>query len=197
MGTEPPRAAKVLARVVEILEDLRIPYAIGGSIASAAHGEYRATGDADILIGLRRDHATALYAAMKSEFYVEPEAIEDALVRHASFNVIHSVEIEKVDLFVSADSELDRKQLERAREMPLPGMESRLVRITAPEDIAVRKLAWYRLGREVSDRQWRDVLGVLKVSGAVMDREHLARIAKSAGVDDLLARALREAGLTA
>jgi hypothetical protein len=67
------------------------------------------------------------------------------------------------------------------------------VRVSTPEGIVLQKLAWYRKGGEVSDRQWRDVLGVLKTQGQRLDREYLARWAPSLGVVDLLQRALSQA----
>ena len=57
------------------------------------------------------------------------------------------------------------------------------------------KLQWYRDGGGVSDRQWNDVLGVLKVQGATLDRAYLEEWARELGLTDLLRRALEDAGL--
>src|SRR5207245_4722803 len=65
----------------------------------------------------------------------------------------------------------------------------------SPEDTVLAKLDWYRLGGGVSDRQWRDLLGVLKVQGARLDGGYLDRWAAELGLEDLLQRALREADL--
>ena len=59
----------------------------------------------------------------------------------------------------------------------------------------IHKLRWYRMGGGVSDRQWRDVLGVLKVGAGALDRGYLNRVAGDLGLADLLARALSEAGM--
>ena len=57
------------------------------------------------------------------------------------------------------------------------------------------KLQWYREGGGVSDRQWTDVLGVLKVQGATLDRAYLEEWARELGLTSLLRRALDDAGL--
>ena len=55
-------------------------------------------------------------------------------------------------------------------------------------------LTAYRQGGGVSDRQWIDVLGVLKVQGEVFDRAYAVGRAHDLGLSDLLAKALDEAG---
>ena len=64
--------------------------------------------------------------------------------------------------------------------------------VASAEDIILAKLEWYRLGGEVSDRQWRDILGVLKVQAGRVDLDYLRHWAAELKVDDLLQRALKE-----
>lgn len=65
--------------------------------------------------------------------------------------------------------------------------------VKSPEDTVLRKLLWYREGGSVSERQWRDVMAVLRESGAALDAGHLDRWASRLGLEDLLARARAEA----
>jgi len=58
--------------------------------------------------------------------------------------------------------------------------------------ILLQKLRWYRLGGETSDRQWRDVLGIVRVQGDGLDRAYLRAHAPVLGVDDLLERVLNQ-----
>ena len=58
----------------------------------------------------------------------------------------------------------------------------------------LHKLRWFRDGGEVSDRQWSDVLGVLRVQGRALDLDHMRTWATVLGVGDLFERAWSEAG---
>ncbi len=193
MGADPIQA---LARVIDALDARGILYAIGGSFASSTHGEPRSSVDYDILTQLGAGDVAPLVEALQAEFYVSEAAASDAVARRSSFNVIHLATHMKVDLFVCGNSALDAEQMRRRQASELAPGSGRMVFVTSPEDIVLRKLDWFRRGGGVSDRQWRDVLGVLKVQGARLDREHMTRIAVAADLSDLLDKALREAGLS-
>lgn len=59
----------------------------------------------------------------------------------------------------------------------------------------LQKLWWFRRGNEVSDRQWRDVLGVLKVKADLLDYDYLKHWAALLAVSDLLEKAFDDAGI--
>jgi len=48
----------------------------------------------------------------------------------------------------------------------------------------------HELGGEVSDRQWLDIVSVLKHGGSELDRTYLDEVAGPAGLADLLDSAL-------
>ncbi|HVV49440.1 MAG TPA: hypothetical protein VHO06_07270 [Polyangia bacterium] len=187
---------QVLLSIVERLDRLEIQYAVGGSLSSSVFGEPRSSADVDLLVALRPVQVAPLTAALQDEFYVDGDAVLEAVRRHASFNVIHLATMLKGDLFVAGSHLLDREQLRRRREIVIAQDPPRRAFVTAPEDVVLRKLDWYRRGGGVSDQQWRDVLGVLKAQGSTIDRGYLLTTARASGLDDLLARALIDAGLS-
>ena len=67
--------------------------------------------------------------------------------------------------------------------------------VATAEDTILAKLEWYRMGGGVSERQWRDVLGVMKVQADRLDLAYLRQWADQLNVSDLLERALTEAGI--
>jgi len=183
----------VTMMVADVLDALGVSYAIGGSFASALHGVMRATMDADLVADLRLEHTDPLAQALGNAFYADVEMMRDAIRRHSSFNLIHLETTFKVDVFVAKPRTFDRSQLARRQLYLLSEDPERHAYVTSAEDIILSKLECYRIGGEVSDRQWRDVLGVLKVQGDRLDRDYLRRMATELKVADLLERAFGEA----
>lgn len=181
---------QVVLRVVRVLEELGVLYAIGGSLASSAHGVMRATMDADIVADLRPEHVQPFLAALSSDFYADEATIREAIYRRSSFNLIHYQTAFKVDIFIPKPRPFDRMQLAR-RTAVVMGTEP--VYLISPEDTVLAKLEWYRLGGEVSDRQWQDVIGVLTVQAEDLDLDYLRHSADQLGIRNLLERALAEA----
>jgi hypothetical protein len=186
---------RVLLHVTELLDRIGTPYLLGGSLASSMLGEPRSTVDIDIAIVLRSADVPALLAALGPEFYVDEGAMRHAVELRSSFNAIHQPTVMKVDFFVLGDAPFDRAQLEGRRLSPALEGSGRRVFVSSPEDLILRKLDWYQLGSGVSDRQWRDVLGVLKVQAERLDLAHLRHWAAALELAELLERALEESGI--
>jgi len=184
---------QVTMQVVNALEKIGIDYVIGGSLASALHGVARATMDSDIVADFREEHITPFVEALKSTFYIDDEMIRDAIRAHRSFNIIHLQTFFKVDIFVAKEREFDRLQIARRSSYVLSSEGNQSAYVASAEDTILAKLEWYRMGDEVSDRQWKDILGVIKVQEGKLDMEYLQRGANLLKVADLLTRALNAA----
>jgi hypothetical protein len=185
----------VLLIVIDQFERLGIPYVLGGSMASAVHGTLRATLDADLVVDIKHEHVEPLVKALSGTFYIDDLMIHDAITRRASFNLIHLESMFKVDVFVLKRRRFDTMQLERRITQAISTEPARSIDVATPEDIILAKLEWYRLGNEASERQWSDVLGVLKVQAGALDLAYLRYWAADLGVSDLLERALDDAGI--
>jgi hypothetical protein len=191
--TDEIRAA--LDPVADAFEALGVDYRVGGSVASSALGIARSTLDIDLVADLRASHVVALVERLQADYYIDGDMIHDAIRRQVSFNIIHLATMMKVDVFVLGPRPFDRASFSRVLHEPLGDSHERSFPLTTPEDIVIRKLEWYHLGGGVSQRQWADILGVLKLQGDALDRAHLAHWARELGVADLLERAMTEAGV--
>jgi hypothetical protein len=182
----------VARSVTGTLDSLGIVNTIGGSIASSFAGEPRSTIDIDIVAAIEDRHIPSLVEALSPAFYVDDEALRRAIRLSSSANIIHLETLLKVDLFVAGGTPLDSQQLARRQAVIVrPGVT---LYVHPPEDILLQKLRWYRLGGDLSDRQWRDALGIVRVQGPRLDRDYLQLNAPVLGVTDLLDRLLDEAG---
>ena len=183
----------VLFKVLEVLESLNVDYVIGGSFASSVHGFARATMDVDVLVSLNREQADLLVSQIGPEFYADEQAILRAINAKRHFNIIHIDTSFKIDIFVAKPDGFDEMQLER-RQLKVINDEPEIkAYVATAEDTILAKLKWYRLGNEVSDRQWEDVLGVIRIQGDRLDSGYLRQWASSLGVSDSLEKALTHA----
>ena len=185
----------VTSLVTDVLEKLAIPYVIGGSLASIAHGMMRTTMDADIVADMPPAQAEPFVKALQDQFYVDLETVKRAVQRQGSFNLIHLETMFKVDIFVAKDRPFDQQQLIRRTAYIISQNPERIAWILSAEDIVLAKLDWFQIGGRTSERQWRDILAVLKTQAEQLDVPYLREWASSLDVQDLLAVALAEADI--
>jgi hypothetical protein len=185
---------ELVGQVAAMLDELGISYALGGSMASSLVGEPRSTVDVDIAIKLENDAGAALLERATAEFYVPIDAARAAIDAHSSFKVVDTAHGLKVDLFVLGEGLLDRMQIERRMNLTITGLAGRIW-VTSPEDQVLRKLDWYRSTGNESERQWRDVVGILRIHGEAMDRVYLDETARELKLGELLDDATHAANL--
>ena len=184
-----PDLLAALEPVLAMLRRLGVRHFVGGSIASSAHGVPRASIDADVVAELLPSHAHPVATSLRDSYYVPAARVVDAIDQRRSFNVIHLETMVKVDVFVSRDRPFDRRAFERVQSAPVEGGGA--IPVSSPEDTLLAKLEWFRRGGEVSERQWTDVLGLLRTGGH-LDANYLRDGARELEVEDLLRRAVDE-----
>lgn len=181
--------------IAEAFEQVAVRYLLGGSLASTALGEPRATLDVDMVADLQLDQVPSWLAALGNDFVADRTWIQDEVKRRGSFQLIHNPTMTRIDVFVPKWEGVHLWKWKNRRRITLDPDTGQGIDITGPEGIVIQKLSWFRDGGKVSDRQWRDVLGVIKIHGDAMHHDELDHWAKQLGLADLLARAWTEAGL--
>ncbi len=191
-----PELLDVMAPIVAVFEQLGILYHIGGSVASSVYGIPRATLDIDLVADIRPEQVRPFVKLLETSYDVDEDAVREPLRYQSSFNLLHLDTMIKVDVFIPKASAFDRQVFLRKRQDTLdPTDQARLFYLASAEDMVLKKLLWYKAGGMVSDQQWKDVLGILKVQATALDLPYLNQWAGQLVIGDLLARALVEAGL--
>lgn len=185
-----------IRRLIDVFDELGISYQIGGSVASSAFGMARSTMDVDMVAHISARHVSALVSKLESEYYISEQAVREAVAHTTSFNIVHLDTMLKVDVFILKERDYDRQAFRRRRADTLdPDDPSTTYYLCSPEDTIINKLEWFYSGGEKSERQWNDVMGVLKVQAASLDLAYCRHWARELGLKDLLERAIREAAI--
>jgi hypothetical protein len=177
-----------LAHLIGLLDEAGIPYMVAGSMGSSIHGRPRATQDADVVIDPTADQLVSFLALLEQNYYVSRDAALEAFHRRSMFNIIDVAGGWKADLIFRKNRSFSRQEFERRRQVDAMG---RMLWVVSPEDTILSKLEWMK-GRE-SDVQYSDALGVAVAQWGALDSEYLRRWARELGIENMLARLLKEA----
>ena len=166
----------LLDRLVRLLDAAGVPFMITGSFASTAHGLPRTTQDLDVVIDPPSPDALdeLVHAMSPDRYYVDADAARDALRRRAMFNVVDHASGWKVDFILRKNRPFSRDEFARRMKLVLLDVP---VFVASPEATIVAKLEWSKQSGG-SERQRRDVAGILATVGADLDRgyvEHWVR----------------------
>lgn len=191
-----PDLLKALKPVISVFNELSITYYIGGSVASSLYGIARTTMDVDIVADLETHHIEEMIKALKNEYYIDGKMINDALERSSSFNIIHLETMIKIDIFIPKADSYQQVLFKRKKQDILTHVKNEeSFYFLSPEDIILSKLKWYNLGNRISERQWLDIIGVIKVQQYHLDQKYLQKWADELGLSELLEKAFQEADI--
>lgn len=188
---EPLQITRIVAGV---FEKLQVPYFVGGSLASSLHGIPRATQDVDMVADLRQVHQVSFIESLRTSFHIDEDLAKRAIQSRSCFNIIHLETMFKIDIFVLKDDEASREEMGRRKSYGIFEVPGNEIFLASAEDTILRKLMWFQLGEGVSERQWNDVLGVIRVQGGKLDIGYLQKWSGKLGVQDLLIKARKDAG---
>ncbi len=198
-NSDPTMWAQDPSAIAELLhpvfEQLNIRYYITGGVAAIAHGEPRTTQDIDLVIEVAPSAVDPFVTALEQAgFYVPAGAVEDVKAeRGRVLSITHIEQVLRADVVLNSDSPFDRSKMNRRQMVSIDLAGEALYWVGAPEDIILAKLLWGR--RSNSEKQWRDVLGVLKVQQQALDYGYLGEWAERLELSQLLHQAMVEAGI--
>lgn len=168
--------------MVVALERAGIDYMITGSIASSLQGEPRATHDIDLVVSMDQRAVEALMAAFpQPDFYVELDAVREAVDTRGMFNVVEATEGDKIDFWLLTDSPFDRSRFARKYREKVFGIE---IQVSSPEDTILAKLHWAKLAGG-SEKYFQDALRVYEVQSGALDHDYLVQWAEQLSVTTL------------
>ena len=173
---------ELLGYLVRCLEKLNVSYFITGAVACIAYGEPRLTNDIDIVADVNDEHIAQFKECFpEHEFYLDRDAILEAIKRRHQFNIIHPASGLKIDIMISKGDAFDKSRFSRIKRMrPLEDTEANFA---SPEDVIIKKMEYYKEGS--SEKHIRDILGMLKISGEMIDPKYISFWAKKLNLEDI------------
>ena len=170
-------------------ENLGIPYYVTGGVAASCHGEPRSTLDLDLVIEIEQSDIDLLGTALtEAGFYVPETNLENVINgSEATLCVTHQTQCVKVDITISKGLAFDRSKMQR-RELVDDAFY-----VCSPEDTILQKLRWGSASR--SEKQWRDVQGILRIQGDSLNLEYLKDWAKQLRLSEQLSKAFEDSSL--
>jgi hypothetical protein len=172
-----PSELDVLRDVSERLDAAGLPFMLTGSMAMSFYAVPRMTRDIDLVLALGPGDADRIVDLFESDYYLAPEAIDEAMRYASSFNLIHRHAIVKVDCIPRRADAYHLLEFERRQRIELGGFTTW---ITTREDLILAKLWWARESR--SELQLRDVRNLLTDD---LDETYVRQWAAVLGIGDL------------
>ncbi|MCW5941716.1 MAG: hypothetical protein KIS66_05765 [Fimbriimonadaceae bacterium] len=179
-----PADAEVLHAWCGRLGEAGIRHFVTGSVASSAWGEPRFTNDVDMVLDIDAANFHAFLEAASGDYACSESELRAAL---GSGEPVRSVQVMfeptalKFDCFVAT---LPYERAEFDRICPIEVAPGLVVPFASPEYVLIAKCRWYEMGRRVSERQRRDIAGLLSVQGASLNLPYVERRLDELGLRD-------------
>jgi len=176
-----------IARLVERLESLGVPYMFVGALSANLYGVPRATDDADLVVAFRSFDVIEFSRALGPDFVLDRQAMIEGFTGTMRHVLRFAPEGFDIELFHLGTDPHDRERFARRRRQWLPECD-REAWVATAEDVVIQKLRWAR--RKDLD----DIVNLLTVSGDMLDQEYVGRWTQEHGTGPLLAELWAEAG---
>jgi hypothetical protein len=181
---------ELLKHVVIVLEQSGIEYMVTGSVVSSIQGEPRLTHDIDIVVAINRDAVGQLIEAFPPpRYYLDKDAAGEAIDRGSMFNMIDSLQGDKVDFWLLTEGEFDASRFRRKCIVPVFGLK---MYVSSPEDTIIAKLRWAKMSGG-SEKQFQDALRIYEIQHGKLDKAYIDGWVSRFGLETLWQRMIDEA----
>ena len=182
----------IIALTVEKIDEVGIPYAITGSIASGLHGEPVSSQDVDFVLRMTPEQARRLAASLPRRIYCNAERLEAIARNGGMVNLIDPDTGIKIDLSVMPQDPFSDAIFARRLSMKY-GPDGPEFDTVSAEDIILMKLVWRKDSR--STKQWENALSVVRAKGATLDWKYLFEQSRRLDIEDDLISLRDEGGV--
>ena len=179
MASESNEQAELLKIITSFLKKNRIPYMITGAWSAIFYGRPRASHDLDFVVELHQKdvkRAIGIFKKLPQTFFMQPDAILEAIDQKSMFNIIHLPTALKFDFWILGDDQFDKSRFKRRMKVKIL---NQLMEMASAEDTIIQKLRWYKMGK--IEKHLVDAAFVYKVQKDKLDMKYLTRWVEKLG----------------
>ncbi len=197
---QPADLLAVISPAIAVFHELGVPCYLGGSLASSLHGMQQMAQDIDLVVDLRNCPVSSLCTSLTQHYLIEERMIQQAMLRHTSFSLLHLDSLMKIDVVISKFDAFDTAMRPLVREYKLDKQYPPF-RVASVYEMILFKLQRFQHheqahpNRLMDDAEWNDIVGMLKVQGPFLDQELLVWWVKRLGIGMAWRKAITDTGL--
>lgn len=125
--------------LIDFFEKQNIRYMLSGSVAMSVYTQPRFTRDYDFVVNLEDQHINELLKNFSDGYYVNDEAVKDAIKRKTMFNIVDHKSGYKADFLILKNDPFRQTEFLRQKTVKFLDMT---ISIVSPEDLLLSKLIW-------------------------------------------------------
>ncbi len=163
---------EAVARMIDTLDELEIPYMLVGSLASGVYGVSGLTKDAVFVLELEGRRVREIATSLGEEFQLDPQVLFETVTGTTRYVIeVPSIPF-RIDCFRLSPDDHDQQRFKRRKHGRLDQFQ-RMVYLPTVEDVIVTKLRWSLAAARGKDAD--DIAHVIAVQGDAIDWDYVHR----------------------
>lgn len=161
-------ATSLVLRMIDMFDQMTIPYMLVGSYSSNYYGRPRSTRDADFVIVVSDEQISKLRIGLLPDFHLDAQMSFETVTMHTRYVITHHETAFKIELFLLTADAYSQERFKRRRHVDFEGRRAWL---PTPEDVIVQKVLWGKTARRSKDIE--DVQQVLGLQRENLDLTYI------------------------